>query len=133
VTRTLALAPILVALLASGCASGGSSTGGESSSDRNRISREELVALPPSHAYRAVQLLRPNWLRSRSGTLRNSSGRTPPVVFLDGRPFGELATLYDFGVQDIQEIRFIPAPDATIRYGTGYPGGIINVITRGRA
>jgi hypothetical protein len=36
------------------------------------------------------------------------------------------------GTQDIEEIRFIPAADATIRYGTGYSGGIINVISRGR-
>ena len=130
--RTLALAPLLGALLVSGCASAGTAAGGEGSSGRNSISREELQALPPTNAYRAVQQLRPNWLRSRSGTLRNSSGRTPPVVFLDGRPFGELVTLYDFGSQTIEEIRFIPPADATIRYGTGYPGGIINVISRGR-
>ena len=130
--RTLALMPLLGVLLVSGCASAGSSAGGAGSSDRNSISREELQALPPGNAHRAVQELRPNWLRSRSGTLRNSSGRTPPVVFLDGRPYGGLATLYDFGIQDIEEMRFISAADATIRYGTGYPGGIINVISRGR-
>jgi hypothetical protein len=130
--RTLALAPLLGALLVSGCASSGSSADGGGSSDRNSISREELRALPPGNAYRAVQQLRPNWLRSRSGTLRNSTGRTPPVVFLDGRRYGELATLYDFGTQDIEEIRFISPTDATTRYGTGYPGGIIDIITRGR-
>jgi hypothetical protein len=130
--RTLALAPLLGALLISGCASSGSSADGGSSSNRNTISREELQALRPTQAYRAVQELRPSWLRSRSGTLRSSSGRTPPVVFLDGRPYGDLATLHDFGIQDIQEIHFIPAADATIRYGTGYPGGIINVVSRGR-
>jgi hypothetical protein len=79
-----------------------------------------------------VQQLRPNWLRSRSGTLRNSIGRTPPVVFLDGRRYGDLATLYEFWTQDIEEIRFLPPADATTRYGTGYTGGIINIISRGR-
>jgi len=130
--RTLALVPLLGALLVSGCASAGSSAGSAGSADRNSISREELRALPPGNAYRAVQQLRPNWLRSRSGTLRNSIGRTPPVVFLDGRRYGDLATLYEFWTQDIEEIRFLPPADATTRYGTGYTGGIINIISRGR-
>jgi hypothetical protein len=54
------------------------------------------------------------------------------VVFLNGRPFGDLVTLYDFNSQTIDEIRFISPADATIRYGTGYAGGIIHVIAGGR-
>jgi len=49
---------------------------------------------------------------------------------VDDRPYGELDVLYGFGTEDLEEIRYISASDATTRFGTGYPGGIINLITR---
>ena len=52
------------------------------------------------------------------------------MVFVDGRRFGELPVLRQFGVEEIEEIRFLSASDATTRFGTGYPGGIINLILR---
>lgn len=128
--RTVALAPMLTALLLWGCASGGTTPDSRASPERHRLSYEELQALPPTNAYEAVRQLRPAWLRSRAGTLRTATGRVPPQVFLDGRPFGALVALYDFGTKTIQEIQFISGTDATIRYGTGYPGGIINVVSR---
>jgi len=33
-------------------------------------------------------------------------------------------------LQTVREIRFTPPSDATMRYGTGYGGGVIDVITR---
>lgn len=128
--RTPALIPALAVLILSGCASGGSSAGDQSGYERNRITFEELQALAPGTAFDAVQQLRPAWLRGRAGTLRTRSGRAAAVVFLDGRPFGDLVALYDFGSHTIAELRFISPADATIRFGTGYTGGIINVISR---
>ena len=31
-------------------------------------------------------------------------------------------------LEGVDELRFMSGPDATTRYGTGYPGGIIQVI-----
>jgi hypothetical protein len=56
------------------------------------------------------------------------TGRSYPHVFVDGRPFGTAESLHQFGTESIEEIRFINPADATTRYGTGYTGGIIEVI-----
>jgi hypothetical protein len=45
-------------------------------------------------------------------------------------PRGGLDVLEGLYVREIQEMRFLSASDATTRYGTGYPGGIIEVVTR---
>ena len=52
------------------------------------------------------------------------------LFFRDGRPFGALDSLHQIGAETIDVIRFHSASDATTRFGTGYPAGIIEVITR---
>jgi hypothetical protein len=84
--------------------------------------------MPTGSAFDAVERLHRDWLQSRSVTGRSSTGRSYPEVFVDGRPFGPLDSLNQLGTETIEEIRFINPADATTRYGTGYPGGIIEVI-----
>ena len=81
-------------------------------------------------AREAVERFHPNWLRGRAGTVRTETGRSYPHVFVDGRPFGTAESLHQFGTESIEEIRFISPADATTRYGTGYTGGIIEVILK---
>jgi hypothetical protein len=128
--RTLTLALLLAAAPAWGCVSTSSSQGGTSGSSRDRITLEELQALPPGSAYDAVRALHRDWLRSRSSTISTDSGRTTPEIFVDGLPFGSWEMLYQIGIETIAEIRFFSASDATTRYGTGYTGGIIEIITK---
>jgi hypothetical protein len=52
------------------------------------------------------------------------------VVFRDGVRLGGLEYLDDMDMLDVWEFRYLSASDATNRYGTGYPGGIILVFTR---
>ncbi len=54
-----------------------------------------------------------------------------PVVFVDRSRRGEIRELELIAADDVERIRYISARDATTRYGTGYPGGIIEVISRG--
>ena len=128
--RTLTLAILLLIAPAWGCAAPGSSQGQVSGTDRNRITREQLETMPSITAFEAVERFHRDWLRARAGTLRTSTGRFYPEVFLDGRPFGTVESLNQFGTDMVEEIRFLSAANATTRYGTGYPGGIIEVITR---
>jgi len=44
--------------------------------------------------------------------------------------YGDLAVLQDIPLVEIAEIRFINGPDATIRWGTGVVGGVIEVIRK---
>lgn len=122
---------ILLALATSwGCQSGSAARPGQVVSDRTRITREQLELMSPLTALEAVERYHREWLRGRSGTVRSPTGRTYPQVFVDGRPFGTMDTLSQIGTAEVEEIRFIPAADATTRYGTGYPAGIIEVILR---
>jgi hypothetical protein len=49
-------------------------------------------------------------------------------VFVDGTLMGDLDFLRTVHVRDIEEIRFWTPGEASVRYGMGYPRGIIEVI-----
>jgi len=123
----LLISAVLIALTTAGCASSGSSAG--PSRDSDLISSEELrsTEIQSQNAYRAIQRLRPSWLRSRGSSF--TGGRQLPVVFTDGTRFGELESLYNLSVSDIVQMEYLDSRDATTRFGTGYPGGIIMVTT----
>ena len=96
------------------------------------ITQEELDALPALTVFQAIERLRPSWLRGRVTTVRGAtSERYFPHVFVDRVPTGDLEVLNRMNALDVREIRFLSASDATTRYGTGYPGGLIEVFTKG--
>lgn len=86
-------------------------------------------------AYELIQRLRPQFLRSRGTTsLGGSAGSSKPtaLVVVDGSPRGDLSALRQVSAMSIEEIRYLSAADASIRFGTGYTGGAILVTTRSR-
>jgi len=102
---------------------------GPTRSSGNVITREDLEAAPTSNAYDAVQRLRPQWLtRPTASTLQ--PGGNPIMVFVDRHEFGTLESLRSLNTDQVERIEFVPARDATTRYGTGYPSGIVEVTTR---
>ena len=122
--RPVRFAVIGLTLLAAGCAAGGGGgdVGGRTQ-DRNLITIEDLAPYVGSGtAYDAVRRLRSNWLTGR--------GTSSAKVFVDGILMGDPTVLRDYQVADIREARFIPSADATMRWGTGYSGGAIEVTTR---
>jgi hypothetical protein len=123
--QVVAVSALLASLVFSACASSGGSA--RTPRDRDRISPEELQLQPSGDAYEAVRRLRPQWLRSRSVSIGNQAF---PRVFVDERDFGPLRSLRDIGVETVEEMRFMSPADATTRYGTGYPGGIIFVVLK---
>jgi len=120
---------VLCVLMASACASSGSSSG-KTRRDNNRVLAEELEPLLQYNVWDAVRQLRPMWMRP--GGIRNSAnpGGHSPHVFLDGSPYGEMEILRTLRVQNIGEMRFIDATDATTRYGGQFQGGVILLTTR---
>ena len=112
--------PVAV-FLALSCASGGQ-TSGRLTGSRNVIAAEELAGLTvEQNAYDAIRRLRSTWLQTRSGTV--------PVVFVDNVRAGDLERLRTIPLEIVAELRYINARDATTRWGTGYTGGVIEVIT----
>src|SRR5690242_21748613 len=102
------------------------------------ITAEEIAAKPEfTSAYDAVEMLRPQFLRSRGQTSLDASSSTPmtqplPAVFLDNQQYGTVESLRQIPIIDVQEIRYISAADATTRFGTGFPNGVIQVVRRTR-
>lgn len=120
--RGFAVVAATVGLFA--CASGGTGV------SRNVITGAQIeeAGLVPFTAWEAVEQLRPNWLRSRTSTI--TSGRIYAVVFVDGARYGGLDTLRSLPVANVEEMRYLSAQDAMTRYGSGYLGGVIEVIHR---
>ncbi len=117
----VAMSAFTIALI--GCASGGGSTDGAPRRSSNRIIESELANLESQDAYTAIQRLRPQWLRSRSGAA--------PVVIIDGtRQQIGLSVLRTIRTSELQELRFLSSSDATTRYGTGFDGGAILLTTK---
>jgi hypothetical protein len=123
---------ILVPILILAACQSGPGTGRSTHGNSNLITAQELAELEESAvltAKQAVQRLRPRWLQARSA---GYTERHTPAVFRDGVPMGGLERLEEMDIRTIQEIRYLSGSDATNRYGTGYPGGIIMVATKGR-
>ena len=101
-----------------------------------RGSRDEIVwaeirrreNIDPS-ARQLIERLRPNWLRARGSISFANPGSAYPVVYIDGIRYGSIDTLHQITPSQIQRIEFIRPGDATIRWGTGHPSGVINIVT----
>lgn len=116
-----------LAILATGCATA-SPSGDQPRQNRNLITAEEIAEYPTLSAYHIIQLLRPAWLRHRGRPGTRASGYAS--VFQDGIQMEGQDALQRITGESIQRMRFIGAADATTRYGTGFPEGIIEVTTR---
>lgn len=93
------------------------------------ITRAELRATNASNAYMAIRRAAPHFLRPHTPTPGRRQGSTA-IVYIDGVRYGSLRTLQSINVLDVNEIQYLDGPEATIRFGTGHPGGAILVKTR---
>jgi len=101
------------------------------SSDRNLITEEEIRAVPATNLYDLVQKLRPNMLRSRGqSTLGGSAISDYPVVYVDGRSYGDVGSLRSLIPNQVSMIRYYDATDAAGKFGMINASGVIDVTTR---
>ncbi|HIC52891.1 MAG TPA: hypothetical protein EYO97_03585 [Gemmatimonadetes bacterium] len=108
-----------------GCASGSGGGGGGSRSSSNRLVAADMANQQELDLYQAIRQLRGRWLTSR--------GRGTPRVHVDGGARqGGVQELQNIRVSEVQEVEFMGAADATLRFGTGYEAGAILVTTRRR-
>ena len=95
------------------------------------ITRAQLEERGGDSAYQAVQRLNRRWLQpNRRGGAFSGQPQFARVV-VDGTVRGGLIELELLSANDVEFIRYLSAPDATTKYGTGYPGGAVEVTTRG--
>ena len=131
--RIIAVAAFGLLLAAGACATG--TTGGGTRSQSDVITLEEIEQATVHDAYEIVRQYRPRWLRGRgpqtfTADVRNTTTPGYPKVKVDNLPPMDLESLRDIRVVEIAEIRYMNPRDATLRYGTGFSGGIIQVITK---
>ena len=113
---------LLITLTVAACASSGRVDGGVRRNP-DVISLAELNEISDRSAYEAVERLRPRWLRGRGG-------RTGlPGIIWDDRSY-RFDILRSMPIEQVEEMKFINAMDATTLWGTGYPDGIIQVTSR---
>jgi len=128
ITSLVAFASLGLLLLSTACATSGRSEA--PSRPSTFIALEEIQASSVSNVFELIQQIRPQWLRGRGATSLQDPRPVLPVVFLGEMSFGPLETLRGFATQSVEEIRYIDARTATIRFGTGHAGGIIQVVPR---
>ncbi len=123
---------VLVATLGWACSQ--TNSGGSPSPRRsNVISQEEIVSSTATTAYEVVRQLRSHWFQARGPDLTSVGGRPGARVAVDNVMRGGHDELTGIDVNNVWEIHFIRASDATTRWGVvGVSGGIIEVITKAR-
>jgi hypothetical protein len=122
-----------------GCSTGGATSGTSASAPRasrqqDVITESEIVARASeaSNALQIVQKLRPQMLRSRGRVSPNdTSGEASlPKVIVDDVAYGTIESLANLNASQVREIKYMNAADATTKWGTGYMGGVIIVVTK---
>lgn len=116
---------LTVALL--GCASGGTSSR-SAPVDRDVITSEEIRASNAQTVYHLVLALRPRWLKDRN---RQGFGQPSSIaLYYEGARVGSAERLREYQTSDMEEIRYLSASEATLRYGTDHTMGAIQLTAR---
>ena len=113
-------------MLAQACASTGG--GGDGiRRDPDLIVAEELAEHSTMMLSDAIRQLRPRWMRARGAPSIEFGGDRSVAVVLDGSGPQDWAILDSLRPDQVQSVRYHSAADATMRWGTGFPNGLIEV------
>ena len=93
------------------------------------ITAEELERANIGNAYHAIERLRPRFLRVRGPSSVANASADRVIVYVDNTRMGYVDVLREIQADDIREIRYLSASDATSRFGTGHTAGAI-LVTR---
>ncbi|MCC6931527.1 MAG: hypothetical protein IT359_21235 [Gemmatimonadaceae bacterium] len=122
---------------AAGSVSGGgpkTTAGSPARGSANVILSDEIEASGATNALDAIQRLRPAMLRGRGAVTLEASAGGPVAIMLrvDDILVGTIDQATNIAALSIKEIRFLSPPDATTRFGTGYPKGAVLITTKRR-
>lgn len=156
-TAFLRVAALSLLVVATACGGGTRSVGSQQGmprGDRYVITAAEIEASKSNNLYDAVAKLRPDFLRQRgnslaavggSGSSRGegpgeaatsskgtavASAQVPVRVYQNDMRLLGTDDLRQIPMSTVVEVRYIPGPQAGVRYGTDHTGGVILVKTR---
>jgi hypothetical protein len=118
-------------LVLAGCTFGGPQASG-SGRPSDVVEEDEIAESTTTNAYELVERIRPNWLRGRGSPDLRGSPEPLPVIYIEGARQGGVNVLRSIPTASLVRLRFIDAPTATTRYGSGHSGGVILVTLRSR-
>lgn len=118
----------LTVILAASCAPARNAIPGDYNA--SLISEYELNQSSTNSAYDAIRRLRPQWLNYQPQTSVRDPNPPRPAVYVDEQFVGDLSTLNQMLISQIESIAFYKAPEAMIKYGTNRTGGVITVTTK---
>ena len=96
------------------------------------ITQEQIEQSAAQTAYDVVARYRGDFIRNRGNTSVMLGTKDIPIVFLNDTEYGPLESLHDIRAADIAEIDLYNGPDAVIKFGSRYGGGVIQCRSRYR-
>ena len=119
---------VLVVTLLAACAT--NSSRARQTGDRDVLAAEEIERSNAGTLHEAIQVLRPHFFFSRGRTSMRTPNNYLPVVMVNSVPQASVESLRSISARDVRYVRLLSAPDATTKFGTGYMGGVIEVVLK---
>lgn len=117
-------------LLAAACAGGPAPSGSATREDPDVITEADLMRYGSVPVRQAILRLRPRFLRTRGPSSIHDTSADRIVVYLGDTRMGSIEFLDQIMTNELREVRYLSAPDATQRYGAGHSAGAIILIPR---
>ncbi len=96
----------------------------------NVITEAQIAEAQGANVYEVISRVRPAFLRSRGTGSMSSGSLEYAEVYRDGMRVGGIGTLRSMPIGGVREIRYYNLGDATMKFGSGHTGGVIEVMTR---
>jgi len=97
--------------------------GDSSRGSRYIISENEIRESSATNAYEVIQQLRPGLLDRDQRRAIDMYTVSVVVVYLNGVRYGDKESLKSISSLQIEEIKYLPASEATVKYGSDHSGG----------
>jgi hypothetical protein len=142
--RKFCIGLAFVTVACSGGRSGGVASEAPNASARANprvITQDEINSVGVASIYEVIEKLRPTMLRSRGRLERedreynvdSSAWARTIKVYLDNEHLGEPSRLLGVPAAIVNQVEFITANDATVRFGAGHEAGAILVTSKYKA
>ena len=123
----------VAAMVMLGAAACSSSSGGVSGGPKpgpNLITSDEIARVNVQNAYEVVQKLRPAMLRQRQIATAHAQASGELLVYMDNNRLGNVEQLRQISASSIAALRYFSASEAQTKWGSGHPGGVIEILTK---
>ena len=128
--RVVALAATVIAAGLAACSSSTLGSEMKATSGPNLITAEEISKASVQNALEAVQKLRPAMLRRTQAASANAQSRGEIVAYIDNNRYGPVEQLRQIPASSIFAVRYFSASESQLKWGSGHPSGVIEVITK---